>query len=88
MGHLYFLTSWSTLFAVCLCMPLGEYVLDVLVNKSSDLQGPLINPLCFSLQGFVNEVFRASYSRHRLHDLYYKPSYHIIVRFEVLSAVM
>jgi hypothetical protein len=40
-------------------MPLREYVLDSLVNKSSELQGHLINPLSFSLRGFVNDVVRA-----------------------------
>ena len=44
---------------LCLCMPLGEYVLVTsLVNKSSELQGHLINPLYFSLRGFVNDVAR------------------------------
>jgi len=64
-------------------MLLGEHILDTsLVNKSSELQGNLNNPLCFSLRGFVKDVVRGSDSRHRLHELYYKLSYSIIVKFE------
>ena len=64
MGHFYFFTSWNALFVLCPCMPLGEHILDTsLVNKSSELQGHLINPLCFPLKGFVKDVVRGSDSR-------------------------
>jgi hypothetical protein len=44
--------------------------------------------LYFSLRGFVKDGVHASKSRPRLHELYYRLSCFMLVRFEVLSAVM